>query len=428
MKLHKYQERMVNHTIEHKRVGLFLEMGLGKTATVLHTIKDLPKPVLIVGPLRVVETVWEQEAVKWGMDLAFSRILGTATQRLDGIMADADVYLVNIENLAWLRYKCERNWKWKTIVFDESSLLKSPGAKRTRAALWASKRAKSVILLSGTPSPNSLLDLYAQVKLLDGGERLGRNMESYKRKYFYPTDYMRYNWEVKPGCDHEINEKISDICVSLIASDYLYLPEMIVNDIKVDIGDAMQGYNELVDAMHLELQDEEIEAESAAVLVNKLAQYASGSVYTEDGEWVEIHSAKLDRLTDIIEESVGKPILLVYSYKHTLERVMRRHTVATITQANVDLWNERRVPILAIHHAMGHGLNLAEGGSTIVWLDGCWSLEGWLQTNARLHRQGQADPVIVHRLMAEGTIDIAMAERIESKDSVQNLLLEAIKK
>ena len=729
MKLREYQKRMVDFIVSKKRSLIAAECGLGKTATVLEAIDHLPKPVLIVGPLRVVQTVWENESELWAHPYTFSRVLGSAIKRIEGLQEDADIYLINIENLVWLRDRCgKKGHPFKTIIFDESSLLKSPGAKRTRAAMTMANRADAVVLLSGTPAPKSLLDLYSQVKIIDGGTRLGRSMRKYKMTHFYATDYMQYNWAVRPGHEEKIYEALSDVMVSLKAEDYLELPDMVINNVMVAMGKADKAYAKLLKEMYLEVDDSEIDAVSAGVLVNKLAQYCisegtevltdsgwmviekvtgenkvwdgevfvscdgvvyngdkptvtvwgvdmtrdhlvmtqdgwvtageivneqnkryarsdfrlpysseprweyssreykcgdmemplcvrergcagrreasingsqapllwvhargveenswanitssvqqvvknkesvlfrcgqrlselwwkgcqglrpmvefskflrrfnraiqttfinrqsgcewgllsgelplcysngareqykiqqicerhdgnasikkvrvesgdnipkiksrvareqgatsrvydilnagdknrflvrnseghefivhncSGACYVDDGnDYVTLHDAKLKAFDDIVEESIGQPILLVYNYKHSLDRIQARHDVVRVDERSVKLWNDGHVPILAIHQSAGHGLNLQAGGNTVVWFDATWNAEAWIQTNARLHRSGQTKPVIVHKLIAEGTIDEQMSERVGEKVNVQNLLMAAMK-
>jgi len=433
MSLHDYQKRMVQHVLDHDRCGIFAEMGMGKTLTILEAIASLPKPVLIVGPLRVVQTVWEAEARKFGYDYTFARITGTPNARARAAESKADVYLVNVENLSKLRYAYDPHWKWPSVILDESSLFKTAGSIRTRAALWISRRASNIVLLSGTPAPNGLEDLYSQIKLLDGGERLGRNKAQFLNKHFYPENayYEHSKWIVKPGHDDIIRELISDICVSLQSRDYLELPDRIVNDIHVDMPLPVQrDYDELVEKMYLQLKDTEIDAVSAGVLVGKLAQFASGSVYTDEGLAV-VHEEKMLAVKDILEESAGQQVLLVYNYRHTLQRLQAWFNVVEPREGDdvIDRWNAGEVSVMALHPASGgHGLNLQESGAHIlVWVDLPYNLEHYEQTNARLHRQGQTHPVMIHRIMAVGTIDDVIAEALANKSTVQDTLMRSLR-
>ena len=427
--LHHYQERMVAHIHAHPKCYLAAEVGLGKTRTVLESLLGHEDKTLIVGPLRVVKHVWEAERDKWDYPYRFNRILGTAAQRRTAADTDADIYLINYENLVWLRSRyTPETWPFNTVIFDEASMLKSPGAKRTRAAQWIGKQAEHVVLLSGTPAASGLLDLYAQFKILDGGKRLGRSMDVYKRKYFYPTDFNQYNWVPLPGSEEVIYEQVDDIMVSLSSEDYLTLPDLIVNDVSLDLGDARKGYDELVKTLYLEIEDETISAQTAGVLVNKLTQYTSGSVYDENGAVVHLHDEKMNALTSIIEESAGEPILIVYQYKHTLARIMSRYKDLFLSDdIGIEAWTSGEAKLLAIHNSTSHGLNLQSNGNTIVYVDIPWSAEAYIQMNGRLHRQGQDKPVIVHRLVCEDTIDEDICTALSDKISVQQLLMEAVK-
>jgi len=283
------------------------------------------------------------------------------------------------------------------------------------------------VLLTGTPAPGGLLDIFSQVRLLDGGQRLGRTMQGYKTKYFYPTDFQQYNWDIRPGADKIINDKISDICVSLNAEDYLTLPDKIVNDIQVDLGSAMSVYREMVKEMFIEVRDSEIDAESAAVLVGKLSQLSAGAIYVDDGYEI-IHSAKLDALNDVIEEAAGESVLIMYNFKHSLERIRNKYPDAVIADdEGIAAWNSGEATKLLLHPSAGYGLNIQGAGHIMVWFDNTWGLEGWQQSCARLHRSGQTHNVFIHRLIATGTIDEDIALRLEGKAQVQDLLLDHLK-
>ena len=432
--LHEYQKRMVAHVKDNSRAALFAEMGLGKTLACLEAIKDLPGPVLIVAPLRVVQHVWQQEAEKWGYEYTFSSLIGNVATRTRAAEAEADVYLINIDNLVWLRNRYADRWPWPTVIFDESSLLKTPGSKRTRAAIVISRRAENVVLLSGTPSPKSLLDLYSQIKILDGGKRLGRSMEAYKQSYFFPVDYMKYKWEVIPGCEETIQKQISDICLSLRTEDYLEMPDMMTNDVVISLPKQIkEKYDELAKKMYVEIKDEALDAPSAGALVNKLQQFTSGAAYTGFGDgFVQIHEAKTEALKDIIEEAAGQQVLVVYNYKHSYSRI--KHAVKNIVELRDDdhtvaSWNAGDIQIMALHPASGgHGLNLqGSGAHIIVWFDLTYNLDHYQQTNARLHRQGQTKPARWSSGIKRSDEDGAVINSLETKAAVQDVLMEALR-
>jgi SNF2 family DNA or RNA helicase len=434
MQLHNYQKKMIQHIYDHERCAVFADMGLGKTVTVLEAIANLPKPVLIVGPLRVVQTVWEQEADKWGFDYTFRSITGSKAKRELNAAKDADIHLINVENLVWLRETYAKKWKWKTIVLDESSMFKTSSSKRSRAALWISKQpaVTNIILLSGSPAPNGMQDIFHQMKIIDGGERLGTRKETFLRKYFYKENpyFTHSRWLIQDGKDEVITGLISDVCISLSKEDYLELPDLMVNDLHIDLPVKARGmYEELKKEMFLEISGKKLDPATAGALLGKLCQLASGAVYTEKLGWEKIHDAKLNMLDEIIEESAGQNIIIGYHYQHTLDRLMHKYkNLVTITGNEiVQLWNCGRIPLLALQPASaGHGLNLQGGGHIIVWFDLPWNLEHYMQTNGRLHRQGQDRPVIVHRLIAENTVDENIVNSLEDKASVQEILMRGL--
>lgn len=428
------QQHMVEHIKEHPKCGIFAEMGCGKTRAVLEAIKDLPKPVLIVAPLRVAQHVWHAEAAKWGYDYSFSHILGDRDKRKGASFANADVYVINIENLDWLRREYDTDWKWKTVVFDESSLLKTAGSKRSRAALWISRRVPNVILLTGTPAPNGLPDLYHQVKILDGGKRLGRSINAFRKQFCYPENpyFVHTKWLVRDNKVAEVHNNIGDICLSLTTEDYADMPDSIVNDIVIELAPAGRlDYEHMRQEMLLEIGDDDITAMTAGSLVAKLGQLASGAIYDQTRQWFITDYSKLVALDDIIEEAAGQPVLVWYNYIHSLERIYERyakHKVMTVSQDGaVESWNSGKLDILLAHpQSAGHGLNLQEGGHIAVWYDMVWNLEHYEQANARLARPGQDHKVFIHRLLAADTIDQDIAVALENKGTVQATLMSAL--
>ena len=434
MSLHPYQQKIRDHIIENPRAGVFVDMGYGKTYATLDAISCLPQPVLIVAPLRVVQQVWQQEAKKWGFNYRFARMVGNVAARTKAFYADADIYMINVENLTWLRAKFSRHHTYKTIIFDESSLYKTPGSKRSRAALWMAKHADNVVLLTGTPSPNGLGDLYHQIKILDGGLRLGRSQQAFRQVWCYPENpYFEHSrWLVRPEREPLLRETISDICMSLDEADTLDLPGSITNDITVHMPVTnLRTYNQLKKDMYAVIQEEELEVLSAGALVGKLAQYASGAVYETDSKAYFIeHIAKLTALDDIIEEAERQPILIWYAFKHSAERIAMRYPGLNVGYADdIDAWNNGELDVLIMHPASGgHGLNLQDGGHIMVWFDMTWNLEHYQQACARLARQGQTKPVMIHRLLTADTIDVEIADALEGKADVQSILMKELSK
>lgn len=436
MKLHNYQLRAIKFILTTPRCSLWMSCGLGKSIATLKAIEQFTGPTLIVAPKRVVETVWEQEAIKWNVPLTFTRLTGTPKQRSLALSRKTDVYLINYELLTWLRLFIKEDWFFENIVYDESSLLKSPGSKRTRTALALSNSpiVKRIIQLTATPASNGLEDIYAPMKVLDGGQRLGRNKRQFLLNYFYAvnpfSDYPSF--AIRPDKEQVIYDNISDIVLSMTAEDYLEMPDLIINDIKVTLPPvAARQYADLKRTMLIEVADEKVLAVNAAVLVGKLAQLASGNIWIE-GTAASIHDVKLDALADILEESSGAPVFIGYHYKHTLTRLRERFHVVDISDGDTDEivrdWNRGEIGILTANYASAaHGLNLQAGGNIMVKFDPTYNLELDEQFTGRLHRQGQGKPVIIHRLIASGTIDEKIIEALSSKSSVQNLLLEGLK-
>ena len=440
---HSYQQRATDLVVSKKSVGLFLDMGLGKTVITLTAVNELiydrfeVSRVLVIAPKRVAEDTWTREHKKWDhlRELRISKVLGTAAQRLRALEQDADVYVIGRDNVVWLvdHYSKKKHWPFDMIVIDELSSFKNPQAKRFRALRKILGVTQRVVGLTGTPSPNGLMDLWAQVYLLDRGERLGRTIGAYREKYFRAgarNGYVVYKWEPLKGAKEQIEEKISDICVSMSAADYLTLPERIDNVIPVKLTDAeMELYKRMEQDQLLQIEDSDVVALNAAAVMTKLLQIANGSVYSMDGTVVNIHDAKLEALQEIID-TTDSPVLVFYSFKHDLDKILEAVSVARVLNGPEDIrdWNDGKVRVLLAHPAsVGYGLNLQEGGHTIVWYGLTWSLELYQQANARLYRQGQEKPVIIHHLIAEGTVDEQAMAALQAKDTSQAALLAALK-
>ncbi|MBG9786931.1 SNF2-related protein [Brevibacillus laterosporus] len=439
---HKYQEFAIEKILDTPAVGLFLEMGLGKTVITLTALEKLlfdsfeASKILVIAPLRVAEDTWSRESQKWShiKHLRISKILGDRKRREKAIKADADIYVINRENVEWLVSTTGKDWPFDTVVIDELSSFKSGGSKRFRALRRVRPMMSRVIGLTGTPAPNGLMDLWAQIYLLDQGERLGKTITGYRDRYFDAgarKDHIVYEWREKKEAEKNVYEKIADICMSMKAEDWLDMPERIDRVVPVKLtGDAQLQYKKLERDLLLPFSDGDVVANTAAVLSNKLLQMANGAVYDENTSIREIHSAKLEALQDIIEAANGKPVLVFYAYKHDLQRIRKIIPEARTLDTSEDIaaWNKGDIPVLLAHPASaGHGLNLQDGGNQIVWYGLTWSLELYQQANARLHRQGQMQKVIVHHLVAEETMDEDVMLRLEGKADDQDALLEAVK-
>lgn len=441
---HGYQRRAIELAIRLPRLGLFLDMGLGKTVITMTAIQELMfdrfevSRVLVIAPKRVAEDTWTREHAKWDHleDLKISKVLGTEQQRIRALKAEADIYVISRDNVIWLverLQKARKSWPFDMIVIDELSSFKNPQAKRFRALRKVMPLVKRVVGLTGTPSPNSMMDLWAEVYLLDQGERLGKTLGAYRERYFRPgarNGYVIYKWEPFRNAQKEIEDRISDICISMSAADYLELPERIDNIIPVQLSPAeMQIYKTMEAEQLLQIEDADIAAPNAAAVMTKLLQIANGSVYSVDGEVVRIHDAKLDALAEIID-TTDSPVLVFYSYKHDLAAIQGKIEGARALDGAEDIadWNAGKVRVLLAHPAsVGYGLNLQDGGHVIVWYGLTWSLELYQQANARLYRQGQEEPVIIHHLIAEGTADEEVMEALQHKDTSQAALLAALR-
>lgn len=394
--------------------------------------------VLVVAPLRVAEDTWTKESAKWDhlQGLRVVRVLGSQARRICALETDADIYCINRENIPWLVKYYGTDWPFDGVVLDELSSFKSPSSKRFKAMRKVRPLIKHIVGLTGTPSPNGLIDLWAQIYLLDQGKRLGRTLTEYRNRYFNPgrrNGYVVYDWVPKVGAEDEIYRRISDICISMKACDYLKLPERVdvVRTVKLD-NEAQTVYTEMEKEAVLELGPNEIvDAGTAAVVSGKLLQIANGAVYDENGKTHIIHESKLDTLEDVIEAINGRPVLVFYAYQHDLERIMQRFSQARKLEgsAEIDAWNRGEIPILLAHPAgAGHGLNLQAGGNHIVWFGLTWSLELYQQANARIYRQGvKGERVTITHLVAEGTIDEDVMRVLDGKATRQDALLEAVK-
>ena len=439
---HQYQEYATNKILGQEAVGLFLDMGLGKSVITLTAIDQLLfnyfdiSKVLVIAPLRVAQKTWSDEIKKWDhlKHLRISKVLGSEKQRLAALQVNADIWIINRENVEWLADLYGKDWPFGMVVIDELSSFKSSKAKRFRALRKVRPCIKRIVGLTGTPAPNGLIDLWPQVYLLDQGERLGKTVTGYRSRYFEPGKRNRtviFSWDPKPGAEEAIYSKLEDLCVSMSAEDWLQMPERIDREVKVQIPEAARAkYDQLERDLLLPFAGGDITADTMAILSNKLLQMANGAVYDENGSTREIHQAKLEALDDILEAANGQPVLVFYNYQHDRDRILNHISAARVldTEEDIEQWNQGKIPVMLAHPASaGHGLNLQAGGNIIVWFGLTWSLELYQQANARLYRQGQEKSVIIHHLVAEETIDEDVMSALAGKDVSQKALLEAVK-
>lgn len=445
--LHNYQETSVQHIIENPKVGLFLDMGLGKTVSTLTAINELMyeeleiDSVLVIAPKRVAENVWTSEIGKWAHlnHLEISRIIGNEKQRKHALAKKADIHIIGRDNVVWL---CGQfggtNLPWDMLVIDESSSFKNHKSLRFKALRKVQPSFKRVVILTGTPAPNGLLDLWSQIYLLDRGERLSKFITHYKQDYFYKGGHLYSKHKVRnQETEQLIYDKIGDICISMKAKDYLELPPRMNNFIDIRFPTRLQNrYDEFEREQVLLLLEEadgkEITAMNAAALSTKLLQFANGAIYDEEKDVHEVHKLKLEALEEIVEEAQGKPVLIAYSYKHDVDRILsklKKYKPRKLKkEQDIVDWNEGKIQVMVMHPASGgHGLNLQAGGNIIVWFGQTWSLELYQQFNARLDRQGQDKPVIVHHLIAKKTLDETVIKAINNKADKQESLMAAIK-
>lgn len=437
--LHNYQRKAVNFIIEKKRCQLWLDMGLGKSVTTLTAITDLldsfsVNRVLVIAPLRVANSVWKQEARNWAHlnHLAVSVCTGSEKARMQALQAQADVYVINRENVHWLCELYQKRWPFDCIIIDEASSFKSPSSQRFKALKRILPQTTHLVMLTGTPSPNGLLDLWAQTYLVDSGAALGKTMTAYKQRFF-ESDYMGYKFSPREGANEKIHNLIAGYTLSMKAEDYLDMPDYIPSVVSVPLDKkTLVAYDDFENQLFLEIGDHDIEAQSAAVLANKLLQFANGAMYVDDlKNWVEIHKAKIEALVDLVEDNPNENLLVAYNYKSDLERLTAAFPEAVVLDKNtdtIDRWNAGKIKMLLAHPASAAmGLNLQKGGSVIVWFGLNWSLENYQQFNCRLYRQGQTKPVRIIHIACENTIDMRLLSVIQNKASVQNDLMRALK-
>ena len=439
--LHEYQKYSIDYILDHPTSALFLDCGLGKTVIALSAIFDLTldsfqiRKVLIIAPLRVARDTWPAEVEKWDhlYGLTYSVAVGTEAERKAALLQKAQVYLINRENVPWLIEGSGLPFDYDMVVIDELSSFKSHQAKRFKSLMKVRPGIRRVVGLTGTPSANGLMDLWAEFRLLDLGQRLGRFIGNYRNTYFVPdkrNQQMVFSYKPKPGAEQAIYNQISDITISMKNTDYLKLPKLVMNEINVRLSEAeWQHYQTLKDELVLSLNGKDIDAVNAAALSGKLLQLANGAVYDENGGVAHIHECKIDALEDIIEAANGKPVLIAYWFKHDRTRILDRFPAEQLDgEESIRRWNAGKIPVALIHPASaGHGLNLQAGGSTLVWFSLTWSLELYQQTNARLWRQGQKETVVIHHLVAKNTIDEDVMSALEKKETGQAALLRAVK-
>lgn len=442
---HDYQTFATKYIEEHPVAAVFLDMGLGKTSITLTAIQHLlatgtVKKVLVVAPLRVAQSTWPDEIAKWDhlASMDFAVAVGTPKVREAALRAQAQVTIINRENIEWLVKKLGSRFDYDMVVIDELSSFKSWKAKRTRALLSVRPRIRRIVGLTGTPSPNGLMDLFSEFRILDMGQRLGRFIGQYRSAYFTPDKRngdIIYSYKPLPGAEQRIYDKISDITISMSAADHLPMPDFVETELPVKLSKReRESYDRFCHDLVLPLKGGDVTAGNAAVLAGKLVQLANGAVYTDAGTIAKIHDRKLDALEDVIEGMNGKPLLVAYWFKHDLERIKKRLVERRIpfeeikTAASIAKWNRGKILVGLIHPASaGHGLNLQAGGSTLAWFGMTWSLELYQQMNARLYRQGQQHTVVVTHIIAEDTIDEHILQALKQKDKTQAALISAVK-
>jgi len=439
---HDYQQFATRFILEHPVAAVLLDMGLGKSVITLTAIQELVldtfevSRVLVIGPLRVARDTWPAELQKWDhlKGLTWSVAIGTPAERKAAIMSGAHITIINRENLQWLIEESGLPFDFDMVVIDELSSFKSWQAKRFRSLCKVRPSVKRIVGLTGTPSSNGLMDLWAEFRVLDMGKRLGRFVTHYRDEFFTPDKrnaQQVFSWKPKPGAEDAIYDRIGDITISMRAADHLKMPECIMNPVPVSMDDVERTiYDQLKADLVVSLHGEEIDAVNAAALSSKLCQMANGAVYGEEKRILHLHDRKLDALEDLIEGANGKPVLIAYWFKHDLARIQKRFHVREIkSSADIADWNAGKIPVAVIHPASaGHGLNLQAGGSTLIWFGLTWSLELYQQTNARLWRQGQtASTVVIHHLITKGTIDEQIMTALEHKDKTQAALIAAVK-
>lgn len=444
---HDYQKYVIEYIQNQPVSAVFLDMGLGKTSITLTALNNLlfdyftVHKILVIAPLRVAKTTWSAEIKKWDhlKDLKYSIVVGTPTERKNTLQRQADIYIINRENIPWLIEYTGAAFDFDMVVIDELSSFKNYQSKRFKDLMKVRAKIKRIVGLTGTPSSNGLMDLFAEFKLLDMGERLGRFIGQYRNTYFTPdkrNGQVIFSYKPLPGAEDAIYRKISDITISMKAADHLKMPKLVTSDYETQLSEKEQNrYKGLKENMVIQLSGEEITAANAASLSNKLCQMANGAVYDDEKNVIKIHDRKLDALEDIIESMNGRPVLVAYWFKHDYDRIAERLKMLNVPFAKLDTdksitsWNNGEIPVALIHPASaGHGLNLQSGGSTLVWFGLTWSLELYQQTTARLYRQGQcSDTVVIQHIVAKNTIDEQIMKALKKKDNTQSALIDAVK-
>ena len=444
---HAYQERATAFVVHNRYTALFLDMGLGKTVATLTALQQLKEDymeidkTLVIAPKSVARNTWTGESHKWDhlRDLKVSVVMGTDRQRRRALEAEADVYVINRDNVTWLvNYCCNtlRCWPFDSVVVDESSSFKNPQSRRFKSLRKMVPQIRRMVLLTGTPSPNGLMDLWAQINLLDSGKRLGRTLSMYRQQYFRPgkhNGHVVFEWVPKAGSRERITEAISDICLSMQAEDYLEMPDLIQAGVTIALADdEMKGYQDFEKEQLMQVDEAQIEAVTAAALTNKLLQYTGGAVYDSDHEWHKVGDSKMEALQSILE-ATEEPVLVFYQYQHEKERILADFGNYQPVLFNgepeiLKKWNNQEIRLLLCHPAsVAYGLNMQEGGRTIVWYTPTWNLELYQQANARLYRQGQDKPVLLYHIVATGTMDERVMDALSGKGDCQTALLRRIK-
>lgn len=443
-KPHEYQKTAIQHILDNPNAGLILDMGLGKTSIVLTATEEMLANIeiirpLIIAPKRICEHTWNAEAAKWDelKHLKISRIIGTEKQRIAAINAPADIYIVSRDNISWLTDYAQRvlrRWPYDMIIIDESSSFKNRQSMRFKAVRRVLPKIKRMVILTGTPTPNGLLDIYPQIYLLDKGERLGKTFTIYRDQFFTAgaqNGHVVFKYNIKPGADKIIHEKISDICLSMTAKDYLTLPERldVIEEIELDNYEKYQEFKR-TEVLNL-MSGEEITPVNAAAMYSILLQYCNGAVYRPDKTYEVVDSAKLDALVEAVEALNGSPVIIFYQFISDKERLLKKLPQARLLEGSqgIDDWNAGKIEVLILHAASaGHGINMQDAGVGIFWMGLPWSLELYQQANARVHRQGRRTPVLIKHFIAKNTIEELVLKRLADKNITQEALIEALKR
>lgn len=437
-----YQKYATDKIVNNEAIALMLDMGMGKTVSTLTAISELMydywvvNKVLVIAPKRVAQVTWQDEINQWEhlKDLRVSVICGDLKQRKKALNTQADIYTINRENIGWLVDSLGKKWDFDMVVIDESSSFKNHRSQRFRALKRIRPFIKRIVELTGTPAPNGPMDLWSQIYLLDGGKRLGKTITQYRKNYFRPAQtngHVVFSYETLPHAEQEIYSKISDICVSLKSDDYLDLPPVIYNQVSIKLPkNIMSKYYEFERELVLSMSDEIITASSAGVLTGKLLQFASGAIYDEGRNIINIHDYKLDALEEIQVDNIGKNLMVIYWYQHDKDKILKRFPKARVLQNIQDLrdWNNGKIEMGLLHPASaGHGLNLQHGGNIVIWYSITWNLELYQQANKRLHRPGQKEKVVIHHLIAKDTEDERVMQALSDKANGQQSMMEAVK-